>query len=42
MGGTLLNHLTHREVSLEGLGSTVCGIAAYLTRIGDVETVELV
>ena len=41
-GWGIVNHLTHREVPLEGFGSAVCGVAAYLTRVGDVETVELV
>ena len=32
----------YREVSLKGLWSTICCVATDLTRIGDIETMELV
>ena len=38
----MMTGLTHREVSLEGLWSAVCSIAAYLTRVGDIEAMELI
>ena len=40
--GDIVNRLTHREVPLEGLRSAVCGVAAYLTGVGDVEAMKLV
>ena len=33
---------THSEVSLEGLGATVCVVATYLTGVADVEAMQLV
>ena len=38
----LMTCLTHREVSLEGLWSAVCSVATYLTRVGDIEAMELI